>query len=91
MTCPYHDTPIPGCVGCLGRWDRAMAGRVLADQHGIEAATLRMALEEIDRLSRYDSPIGVVQRLRAADVAEWTATYEAMRAEIERLKAERAR
>lgn len=50
MNCVYHDQPITGCVGCIGRWDRALAEDVLQFTYGIEASTLRMALAEIDRL-----------------------------------------
>lgn len=83
MTCRDHAEPVEGCCGCAGRWDRAMAETVLAGMHGIEAATLRMAIAEIDGL--VDVLVGE-RRHRAADLAEWRATYEAMRAEIDALR-----
>lgn len=79
MTCRDHATPTDCCVGCLGRWDRAMAERALAGMYGVEAATLRMAIEEIDGL--VDVLVGE-RRHRAADLDEAAATYAAMRAEI---------
>lgn len=89
MTCIDHATPVVGCVACLGRWDRAMAGRVLAEMYGVEAATLRMALGEVDRMEAviHQAAIAVIwyTERRTADLDEAAATYEAMRALIDRL------
>ena len=97
MTCRDHAEPAEGCVGCLGRWDRALAEDRLQFMHGMEAAALRMAIAEIDRLTAVvDVGDQLAGRLlaerdaltvaRNSDRTEWMTTYATMHAELEALR-----
>ncbi len=70
MTCVDHAESIEDCVACHGRWDRAMAERAIDGYGigGIAAATIRMAIAEIDRQKELDEEADWLDDQRAKAV-----------------------